>query len=505
MKSGIMGRTVQSAGWVFGWRLATRCLGLLSTLILLRILAPQDFGLVALGAAFAQTIDALSVLGVEDALIREAQPSRDMYNTAFTMNLLRGLAAGGLIILGSGPVAAFFDEPRLGPLLFVLGALAATDGLINIGIVDFRKDFRFHKEFLLNVVPRTVGVIATIVFALLLHTYWALIAGAATNRLLRTVFSYQMHPFRPRLTLLAWRSLLHFSLWSWVLAIINLLQQRSDAFVVGRISGTAQVGLYSLGAEIALMPSTELIEPLGRAAYSGFSATSRTSDAAAMHVRLLASALVVTLPAGLGLSLVSGPLVRVVMGEHWSQAILPIALLAPAGGAIAVATISAMLLRAKGWVHRVAAAAAAGIAVRVVLMVWLLGRYGVAGAAAGTAIAITAEAALMLVIARQSVGVQLRKLMAQAWRPLAACSVMTGALWATGLGWTAMPADQTWADSAMALAGGCFGGTVAYGSTLALLWYAQGRPQGPEDDILGALAKAATRLRGGLRRGLPRA
>src|SRR6266567_9263144 len=110
----ILQKTARGAGWVIGWRMSTRLLGLMNTLVLVRLLAPADFGLVALGNSFAVAVDMLSGLGVEDAIIRQKSPRQDVYNTGFTINLLRGLATASIIAGISIPVARFFSEPRLG-------------------------------------------------------------------------------------------------------------------------------------------------------------------------------------------------------------------------------------------------------------------------------------------------------------------------------------------------------------------------------------------------------
>ena len=83
-------KAARGVGWVFAWRMITRLLGMASTLVLVRVLQPSDFGLIALAVAFAGSIEALSSIGAEYALIREKEPDRALYDTAFTLNLLRG-------------------------------------------------------------------------------------------------------------------------------------------------------------------------------------------------------------------------------------------------------------------------------------------------------------------------------------------------------------------------------------------------------------------------------
>jgi lipopolysaccharide exporter len=124
-----------------------------------RLLVPADFGLIALAAGFMQTIDGVMTLGVEVAVIRERAPSRDVYDTAFTINRLRGLLVGGLVA-AAFPTAGFFDEPRLAPVLLVVACLPVLDGAANIGAVDFRRDFAVHKEFAIMVLPKLGGILA---------------------------------------------------------------------------------------------------------------------------------------------------------------------------------------------------------------------------------------------------------------------------------------------------------------------------------------------------------
>ena len=71
----------------------------------------------------------------------------------------------------------------------------------NIGAVDFRRDFAFHKEFAIMVLPKLCGIIAAITAAVLLRSYVAMLVGMGVNRTLRVVMSYVMHPYRPRLSL----------------------------------------------------------------------------------------------------------------------------------------------------------------------------------------------------------------------------------------------------------------------------------------------------------------
>src|SRR3954451_1927164 len=142
----ILEKTARGAGWVVAWRMITRTLGLFSTLILVRLLAPSDFGLVALGSSFSVAIEAFSWIGLEEGVIRHREPSPELYDTAFTLGVLRGAAVGAVIAAAAYPGALFFEEPRLFAVIVALGFTVLMEGLINVGTVEFRREFSFQKE-----------------------------------------------------------------------------------------------------------------------------------------------------------------------------------------------------------------------------------------------------------------------------------------------------------------------------------------------------------------------
>ncbi len=150
-----LGRRLMSGSvWMIAMRWSMRLLGLVSTAILARLLTPEDFGLVAMSAFAVGFIEVFSQLGVELVLIRHPNPQRRHYDTAWTFNLLTGLILGGLMVLVAPLAAAYFEEPRVEQVLWVLAAAPLVKGAVNIGIVDFRRDLRFAKDFQYHFITR---------------------------------------------------------------------------------------------------------------------------------------------------------------------------------------------------------------------------------------------------------------------------------------------------------------------------------------------------------------
>lgn len=481
--SSILARTAKGAGWTVGWRVTTRLLGFVNTMILVRILVPADFGLLALATSFAQGIYQLSVLGVDEAVVREKAPTEEFYNSAFTMNVLRTLATALIICAAAWPAAVFFAEPRLFPVLLALAAGSFVTAFQNIGIVDFQRNLAFDKEFILLIVPRLATILLTATLALLLRSYWALVIGSVALQVLRTIMSYVMHPHRPRLTLRAWRGLVGFSSWSWAISMAVMIRDRVDSFVIGRVLGPTPLGIYTIATDVATIPTLELAGPLGRVTYSSFAAAGHSGRSVAeVYLRIVACTAVIVVPAGFGISLVADPMVWIVFGPKWLAAADVVRIVGVAGVGFVLGSITSSLLMAQGLYRRAFEVTLASVILRVVSMIVLVNLFGLIGAASAWAVAMSGENLLYAVQALRHLHVSLATALRTVWRVFVATAAMVLALAISGLGWTRLAHGGP--QAAEALIAGVAAGAAVYIVVLGALWCLCGRPKGAETDIL---------------------
>ena len=481
----ILSRTARGAGWVLAWRMATRLLGLASTLALVRLLSPGDFGLVALAAAFAVALDVCLSLGIEDQIIRAERPTRQLYDTGFTLNLLRGAVVGALVALAAGPAADFFGDPRLEDVLLALALSALLSGLTNIGAADFRRELRFEREFAMQILPRLVGIAVTIGLAAWLRSHWALVGGIFVNRLGIVAMSYALHPFRPRLSLAAWRELAGISAWSWALGVAAVIKDRSESVVIGRVLTPAAVGHYTVGVEIASLAATEFVDPICRACMPGFAASRRegSDGGAGDYLRILALLGLLALPAGLGISLVAAPVVALGFGQEWLQAVPVVIVLGITSVLTPAGNLSSAMLTAHARLQHLLGVTLVSAALRLGLLVLLTPWLGLPGAALAVGCAVVAEQLMLVTLAFRLLRLRLWLLAAAIWRPVLAGIAMAVVLLEAGLGWAAAP-DGGW-TAARQLAGGVGLGVASYVISIFLLWSVAGRPPGAETDLLG--------------------
>ena len=498
-KSSSVTRVAGSAAWVVGWRFSTRILGFISTFILVRLLAPTDFGLIMLATTFTDAVDALSAVGIQDAVVREKAPDRTLYDTAFTMNAVRCLVTGSFIAAAAWPAAAFFAEPNLANVLLALALVTIAGAGENIRVLDFRREMAFQQEFKLFLLPRLAAIVACIAVAAVWHSYWALVVGLTTNRLLQLALGYALRPYRPRLCLRNWRKIIGFSLWTWLSSLVVLVRDRSDNIVIGRALGTLQVGLFSVGAELAALPTTELVAPLCRVLFPGFTAARHAGeDLAEVYFRTIAVTILVTMPAGVGISMVAGPIVALMFGPQWSAAAPVISVLAIAGTLKVISLISGTLFTALGLLATNFRIIIVTAAVRVALLVLLVPSFGLVGGAIAILLSVLVEEAMFLVTAARKLGFPVLELPRRTWRSLIASATMATILTLSGFGWSAASGDPT-----MRLLAAVPLGVATYLMTLAATWALAGRPEGAELYVIRVAVRAGNRILGVLRRPRP--
>lgn len=491
-RGSILERTARGAGWVFAWRIVTRMLGFVSTLVLVRLLSPADFGLVALATVFATTIEVVLMIGVEDQIIRTPNPKPALYHTAFTLNLLRALVIAVIVVLAAGAAARFFEAPRLEPVLVALGVLTALSGLTNIGVVDFRRELTFEKEFQLLLLPRIASIIAAIGCAFVIPGEWALVAGIAVNRVGRIVMSYAMHPYRPRLSLEAWRDLASVSLWTWALGVTGALRDRADTVVIGRVLGPAEVGIYTAGGDIATLPITEMVDPIARACMPGFAATHREgADLQETFRRIIGLTVLLGLPAGVGVSLVAPDLVFLAFGPAWMAAVPVVILIGLASAVTPVGSVSQAMLGAMTQLRTIFWICLVTMVLRIATLLAGVTHYGLAGGAAAMAFCILCEHAMLLAASVRYLRMPWRMLGSCVWRPLVATCAMAGLLWSLGLGWGPAPTEAGAAARDLLLAVPL--GAISYVAVIGGLWALSGRPAGTGEHDMQMMAMRVLR------------
>lgn len=477
MSSSINQKMAKGMAWMVAARLADRGVGLISTIILARLLMPGDFGLVAMATAIGGMLDLLGAFSFDVALIHKTKPERVHYDTAWTFTVMFGMICGVGMILLAHPASRFYHEPRLANVMYVMAVPIVLASCNNIGIVDFRKELNFRQEFIFIFTRRAATFFITLGAAWLLRSYWALLIGITLGRFTNFVMSYKMNSYRPRFTFAAASDLFHFSKWLFINNFLNFLRHDGCTFIIGRLFGASGLGIYSVSYELSNLPTTELVAPVNRVAFPGYAKMQSREAIRHSYLMLLGLITLVIVPIGIGLAAVAEPLVLTVLGPKWIEGAHLIAVLAISGAIMSTQTNNTSVYLAIGRPQKITIAQTIYLALLIPGLFLYLKHFGIAGAGYAYLTAQLVDACVQTSLSKAQLGFTWADIGRTVWRPLAGTTLMY---------FTVRMVDHQFAhlNAIERLAVDIPAGIVAYAAVILALWQISARPEGAERIVL---------------------
>ncbi len=294
-------------------------MGLVNTLILARLLVPDDFGLIAIAVIITQLLQNVSDIGVSYTVVHYKEAEDKDYDALFTLSLIRGVIIFVILTISAPLAARIYDDPRLLTIFVAMGAIALVQALINPKFYEFQRKLDFSKEFLVNISDKIFSVIVSVSIAILYQNYWAIIFGIAAGALAKLLISYALRPYLPKIGLKAVDGLFKFTGWLTGLSILAAFNNKLDVLILGKVLPADETGNYFIGYQLADLPSSELAAPIARALFPGLSALKE--EPTKMRETLLRVAECVAsivMPACIGLAFIADDFVQLVLGDNWA-------------------------------------------------------------------------------------------------------------------------------------------------------------------------------------------
>jgi lipopolysaccharide exporter len=482
------------AAFMIAGRLVIRGLSIISMLVLARLLVPEDFGLVALAGAAIAFIEVLSVTGYGMVLVRQPQPSRELYDTAWTLNILRCLLLAGLIAATAEWQAAFLNDPRIAPVLMVVALTIALDGFTSIGMYRLQREMQFDRVFRFQVVNKVAAFAASLILAVILQNYWCLVLGNLAAKVVSVPYSYWLAPHRPRLSLRNARGLLRFSGWMLVINAFNTADAHGPNLILGRWVGLPALGAFQVSYHVAAVPVHEVAVPVRTPIYAGYAKVQHDMALLRRHfIGGFAFLAAIMVPLSVGIALTAPQVERLALGPNWAGVAPLIALCALYSLADCLAAFTTnvffVLDRLRPYVKTLGLLVLVRLpAVAVAALHW-----GVTGVVAVMLATAVLNALVWHWQVSRLLGHSLGAVAAEVWRSFAAAAAMALAVILLQ-GWLpAGPPGFLRAMLELAMLAAC-GASVHIGTQL-LLWRLSGAPAGAEQRLLSAAAQLARRLR----------
>ena len=348
---GLSQRVVHGGFWVFVSQGINRGLRFIRTIILARILAPNDFGLMGIAFLGISVLETFSQTGIGTALIQKKDNTSEHLDVAWTIQLIRGIVLFLLLFLFAPLIAHFFNTPRAKLIIQIIAIGQLFYGLTNIGIIYFQKELEFHKQFFYNISSTIPEIVVAITAALILKNVWALVFGYLTRSFMRFVMSYVFHPYRPKLKM-NWekaKELLDFGKWIWGSTILIFLITQGDDIFVGKLLGATALGFYQMAYALSNLPATEITHVISRVTFPAYAKLQddlpRLREA---YLKVLQITAFLSFPIAGMIFVLAPDFTRIFLGEKWMPMIPTMRVLVFAGLVRSIAATTGPIFHAVG-------------------------------------------------------------------------------------------------------------------------------------------------------------
>ena len=319
-KPSLASKVISGSFWVVVSRLARRSVGLISAIILARILSPTDYGLVAVGLLCVSLFQIFTEVGIKPNLIQEHDHKADLLSTAWTLEVTRGLVICAAIFFMAPIGADFFHQPAATPIIRAMSVIPLLSSIANIKIIYFQRELEFHKQFIYEFSGAVVGIITAVTSALILRNAWALVLGQVAAELTLTILSYIYFPELPRIAFArdSLGKLYTFGKWVFLGGIVSYFAMEGDKYFVGRLFGVEVLGTYKIASTLTRIITDEFGKSFTKVLFPAYSKISGDLyKLKRVFLKSYETLLSVLAPSCLGLFIIADDFVPVILGNKW--------------------------------------------------------------------------------------------------------------------------------------------------------------------------------------------
>lgn len=351
MSADVRRRAVRAIGASGLVGVLTKILSLLSTLVLVRLLSPSDYGLVAIATAVIGIIGFFNEIGLGSAIVQRQAVTRDELSGCFGIAMI---ACTLLVIVAVGaawPVAKYYGMPELGPVLAVLGGCLYLGALNTVPLALLRKDLRFQPVMWSGVLGVLVQSLVAIPLAYLGFKHWAIVVGFLMGQIASLLLCWWSAAWLPGLPIKisAGRTLMGYGLNITANRVLWHVYMNADKLIIGKLIGAAAVGVYDVARSLANLPTSQISGVATNIASPVYARLqSDTAALARAMLRLVRGIAYLAMPVLMGMAALAPDLVMVLAGPQWMAAVWPLRALCLAEMVFCVANLQTQLLISSG-------------------------------------------------------------------------------------------------------------------------------------------------------------
>ena len=344
-------KTIKGTAWSAIDNVTQMGVSFLVSIVLARLLSPDDYGLIGIINIFTVVCTAIINGGFSTALIRKKDVTDDDYNTAFIVNLGLSLLLYVLVFLASPLIADFFGREelvwltRVSSFTMIIGALAIVQQTRLTKRIDFKTQTKITLTA--SIISGVIGI----TMAFLDFGVWALVAQMLSAQLLRTVLLWFYNHWIPslRFNKQSFHELFGFGWKMMVSGILDSLWTQLYQVVVGKFYNAATLGQYTRAKHFSQMFSSNLTNVIQRVTYPVLSEIQDDKERLIpAYRRIIKTTMFITFTLMFALGVVSEPLLYCLIGEKWHEAATYLPLICLVGSFYPLHAINLNMLMVQG-------------------------------------------------------------------------------------------------------------------------------------------------------------
>lgn len=323
-----IGKEVSSSiRWMAGMRVVSQIFTWAATLIVIRLLSPEDYGLMALASVVIGLLDILDDMGLASAIVKKKELTDKFVAQIFGMLIIFNIGFYAALYLTAPLVANFFEDIRLETIIEILGLQALIRIFFYIPNAIMRRNMEFRNVSLIRFIA-VVGQSASILLLAYMGLgVWSLVYGSLVYTGVQTIGAMMVSRYfcRPNFSFHGIGEALSFGGLITVHRVLYYIYNSADAAVMGKMVGQKALGYYSVAMQIACLPMDKFMMILNEVGFSAFSTIQdnqqKMNELLCKAVRLLG---LLVFPVFMGVSCTAPELVDVLFGEKWTPVALPL-------------------------------------------------------------------------------------------------------------------------------------------------------------------------------------
>lgn len=325
----LRGKTVKGVGWSFIDSFAGQGITFLVSLVLARLLTPEEYGLIGIVSIFIAVFNSIVDSGFSNALIRKSDARDIDYNTVFITNMVFSVVLFFALFFSAPFIADFFNRPQLSPLLKVMASIVIINAFAIIQRTLLVKRIDFKTQTKISLISSITSGVVGIGMAYCDYGVWSLAGQQISRQLLNSLFLWIFAKWYPKLQF-SWSSFKELFGFGWKLLISSLIDtvwKEIYQVVIGKCYSPATLGQYTRAHQFSGIFSSNLNSIIQRVSYPVLSAIQDDKERLKQaYRRVIKVTMLVTFTLMLGLAAVSKPMIQVLVGNQWLMAanLLPI-------------------------------------------------------------------------------------------------------------------------------------------------------------------------------------